>query len=92
MLPELEVSGEVARRVAAALGNETTLRILELVSTRSLDVSTVAKKLGLTESTISTDLQELETLGLIEVTYAKGKRGIRKICRLAKDRICIRLR
>jgi len=91
-LPELEVSGEVARRVAAALGNETTLRILELVSTRSLDVSTVAKKLGLTESTISTDLQELETLGLIEVTYAKGKRGIRKICRLAKDRICIRLR
>ena len=91
-MPELEVSGEVARRVAAALGNETTLRILELVSTRSLDVSTVAKKLGLTESTISTDLQELETLGLIEVTYAKGKRGIRKICRLAKDRICIRLR
>ena len=92
MLTELEVSGEAARRVAAALGNETSLRILELVSTRGLDVSTVANKLGLTESTISVDLQELETIGLIDVTYAKGKRGIRKICRLAKDRICIKLR
>jgi len=92
MLTELEVSGEAARRVAAALGNETSLRILELLSTRGLDVSTVANKLGLTESTISVDLQELETIGLIDVTYAKGKRGIRKICRLAKDRICIKLR
>ena len=91
-MTELEVSGEAARRVAAALGNETSLRILELLSTRGLDVSTVANKLGLTESTISVDLQELETIGLIDVTYAKGKRGIRKICRLAKDRICIKLR
>ena len=91
-MTELEVTGEAARRVAAALANATTLRILELLSTRGLDVSTVAKKLGLTESTISIDLQELQTLGIIDVTYAKGKRGIRKICRLAKDRICIKLR
>lgn len=89
---DLEVTGEAARRVGNILGNETSLRILELISTRGLDVSTMANRLGLTESTISVDIQELEALGIIEVAYAKGKRGIRKICTLAKDRICIKLR
>ena len=52
----------------------------------------MANKLGLTEPTVSVDVQELQNLALVEVTYAKGRRGIRKICRLAKDRICIKLR
>jgi predicted transcriptional regulator len=92
MLRQLEVSGEEVRRVAAALANETCLKILRVVSTRNVDVSTLAKKLRLTEPTVSVDVQELENLGMIEVSYAKGRRGIRKICRLAKDRICIKLR
>ena len=78
--------------MAAALANETCLKILRVLSTRNVDVSTLAKKLRLTESTVSVDVQELENLGMIEVSYAKGRRGIRKICRLAKDRICIKLR
>jgi len=92
MLRQLEVSGDEVRRVAAALANETCLKILRVLSTRNVDVSTLAKKLRLTESTVSVDVQELENLGMIEVSYAKGRRGIRKICRLAKDRICIKLR
>lgn len=78
--------------MAAALANETCLKILRVLSTRNVDVSTLAKKLRLTEPTVSVDVQELENLGMIEVSYAKGRRGIRKICRLAKDRICIKLR
>jgi len=74
------------------LANETCLKILAVLSKHSLDVSTLAKKLELTEPTVSVDVQELQNLGLVEVTYAKGRRGIRKICRLAKDRICIKLR
>jgi predicted transcriptional regulator len=92
MLRQLEVSGDEVRRVAAALANETCLKILRVLSTRNVDVSTLAKKLRLTEPTVSVDVQELENLGMIEVSYAKGRRGIRKICRLAKDRICIKLR
>jgi predicted transcriptional regulator len=89
---ELDVSGDDIRRVADALANETCLRILSLLSRRSLDVSTLAVKLNLTEPTVSVDVKELQNLGLVTVTYEKGKRGIRKICRLAKDRICINLR
>jgi predicted transcriptional regulator len=89
---QLEVSGDEVRRVAGALANETCLRILSLLSRRSLDVSTLAEKLNLTEPTVSVDVQELQSLGLVTVTYGKGKRGIRKICKLAKDRICIKLR
>lgn len=79
-------------RVAAVLGNETCIKILSLLSKRSLDISTLAERLNLTEPTVSVDVQELQNLGLVTVSYAKGKRGIRKICRLAVDRICIKLR
>jgi predicted transcriptional regulator len=89
---ELRLSGDQVRPVVVALANETCLRILSLLSRRSLDVSTLAEKLNLTEPTVSVDVQELQNLGLVTVTYGKGKRGIRKICKLAKDRICIKLR
>jgi len=89
---QLEVSGDEVRPVAVALANETCLRILSLLSRRDLDVSTLAEKLNLTEPTVSVDIQELQNLGIVTVTYGKGKRGIRKICKLAKDRICIRLK
>jgi len=89
---ELLVSYDQIRPVAAVLANETCLRILSLLSSRAMDVSTLAERLRLTEPTISVDVQELERLGLLTVAYAKGKRGIRKICRLARDRICLELR
>ena len=89
---ELQLSGDEVRPVAVALANETCLRILSLLSQRDLDGSTLAEKLNLTEPTVSVDIQELQNLGIVTVTYAKGKRGIRKICKLAKDRICIKLR
>jgi predicted transcriptional regulator len=89
---ELHLSGHDVRPVAVVLANETCLRIMSLLSKRDLDVSTLAEKLNLTEPTVSVDIQELQNLGIVTVTYEKGKRGIRKICKLAKDRICIKLR
>jgi len=89
---ELELSGDEVGPVVAVLANDTCRRILSMLSRRSLDVSTLAEKLNLTEPTVSVDIQELQNVGLVAVTYAKGERGIRKICRLAKDRICINLR
>ena len=88
---ELHLSGDEVRPVAVALANETCLRILSLLFKRDLDVSTLAEKLDLSEPTVSVDIQELQNLGIVTVTYEKGKRGIRKICKLAKDRICFKL-
>lgn len=91
-MKELEVSGNSIGRMAGALANETCLRILGLVSKRGFAVTRIADRLGLDESTVSIDIQELVALGLIEVTYRKGMRGIRKICMLSKDRVCFRLK
>ncbi len=85
---ELRVSGSEALEVADAL-NSTTYRILQLISGEGLDVSTIAKRLNLSEAYVSEQIRNLEDLKLIQVTYGKGKRGIRKVCTLAVDSVTI---
>ncbi len=85
---ELTVSGSDALKVADAL-NSTTYRILQLISKTPLDVSTIAKKLKISEAYVSEQIRDLEDLKLIDVSYGRGKRGIRKICSLAVDRVTI---
>jgi len=87
-LRELTVAGSEALQVADAL-NSTTYKILQLISTEHLDVSTIAKKLGFSEAYVSEQIRVLEDLKLIQVNYERGKRGIRKICALAVDRVTI---
>jgi predicted transcriptional regulator len=85
---ELKVAGSDALKVADAL-NSTTYKILQLISKESLDVSTIADKLGFSEAYVSEQIRELEDLKLIQVSYGRGKRGIRKMCALAVDRVTI---
>jgi predicted transcriptional regulator len=85
---ELKVAGSEALKVADAL-NSTTYKILQLISKESLDVSTIAEKLSLSEAYVSEQIRELDDLKLIQVSYGRGKRGIRKICALAVDRVTI---
>ena len=85
---ELTVSGVEAIKVADAL-NSASYRILQLISKSPLDVSTVAGKLDLSEAYVSEQIRELEDLKLIQVSYGRGKRGIRKICELAVDKVTI---
>ena len=87
-LKELTVSGSEALKVADAL-NSTTYRILQLISRERLDVSTIAKKLGFSEAYISEQIRILEDLKLVQVSYERGKRGIRKICELAVEKVTI---
>ena len=87
-LKELTVSGSEALKVADAL-NSTTYRILQLISKERLDVSTIAEKLGFSEAYISEQIRILEDLKLIQVSYERGKRGIRKICELAVEKVTI---
>jgi predicted transcriptional regulator len=82
------VKGEEAEKVADAL-TSTSFRILRLLSKGRLDVSAIARKLGLSEAYMSEQITSLEESKLIRVDYEKGKRGIRKICELAVKRITI---
>ena len=87
-LKELKVAGTDALKVADAL-NSTTYRILQLISKERLDVSTIAVRLGFSEAYVSEQIRVLEDLKLIQVSYERGKRGIRKICELAVDKVTI---
>lgn len=82
------MSGEDALQVADAL-TSTSLRILQLLSEESLDVSTVAERLRLSQPYVSEQVQRLEKANLVKVSYEPGKRGIRKICQLAVKKIVI---
>jgi len=85
---EITVTGEEAMKIADAL-TSTSFRLLQLVSRERMDVSTIARKLGLSEPYISDQVHMLEGVKLIRVNYERGKRGIRKLCELAVRRITI---
>lgn len=87
-LRELVVEGEDALKVADAL-TSTSFKILQLLSRKRLDVSTIAEKLGLSEPYMSDQLRNLEELKIITASYEKGKRGVRKLCTLAVGKITI---
>jgi predicted transcriptional regulator len=83
---ELTVSGNKALEVAEAL-TATSMRILQLVSKERLDITTIGLRLGLSEAYISEQIKVLEALKIVNVSYERGKRGIRKVCQLAIKRI-----
>jgi predicted transcriptional regulator len=85
---EIVVSGDYALRVSEAL-TATTMKMLQLLWQEPLDVSTIGKKLGLSQAYISEQVKLLEELKLLNVTYARGKRGIRKICSPAVEQVTL---
>jgi predicted transcriptional regulator len=85
---ELVVSGEEALRVADAL-TATTMKMLKLLWVEPLDVSTIGRKLGLSQAYISEQVKLLEELKLLNVTYAPGKRGIRKVCSSVVEKVTL---
>jgi len=85
---EIVVSGEEALKVAEAL-TTTTMKMLQLLWREPLDVSTIGRRLGLSEAYISEQVRLLEELKLISVSYEKGKRGIRKICKAVVEKVTI---
>jgi predicted transcriptional regulator len=87
-LEEIVVTGEEALKVADAL-TSTSLKILQLISDKRLDISTIARKLDLSEPYISDQMRTLEDNRLVKVGYERGKRGIRKLCELAVGKVII---
>jgi predicted transcriptional regulator len=61
---EMTVSGPEALKLADAL-NSTTFRILQLISSERLDVSTIAERLDFSEAYVSEQIRVLEALHLL---------------------------
>jgi predicted transcriptional regulator len=91
-LKELTLTGKEALKVAQALSSEAAFKILQLISEEQLDISTIARRLELSEAYVSEEVNMLNKLGLVNVSYAPGKRGIRKICQLAVGKITIAIK
>lgn len=79
--------------VFKALGNETRLRMMELLSERALCVGALAMRLDLSQSAVSQHLAVLRRAGLVEadkrgyfVHYSLAE-GARERCRAALDDI-----
>jgi len=89
---ELKTTGKEAVKLIQGLSSITNFKILQLLSKEDLDVSTIAKKMKLSEAHISGEIRKLTDLHLINVTYKHGKRGIRKVCMLAVKKISITIK
>jgi len=76
---EIVASGKETLEIAEVL-NATNLKILRLIQKEPLYITTISKKLGLSEGYISNSVRDLEDLKLLSTTYQRGNRGIRKIC------------
>jgi len=88
---EITVYGEKALEVVDVL-NSTTLKILKSARKTPINITTLSKDLNLSEPYISEQVRALEDLGLVSITYERGKRGISKISASALEKITIILK
>jgi predicted transcriptional regulator len=85
---EIVVQGEKALEVVDAL-NSTTLKILKSARTKPINVTALSKDQKLSEAYISEMVRMLEDQKLVNITYEKGTRGIRKISTSNLEKITI---
>jgi predicted transcriptional regulator len=67
-------------RLLRALASGVRVRILELLQNRELNVTEIAKGLGIPQSTATTSILQLEEAGLVESHAANGVKGGQKVC------------
>jgi predicted transcriptional regulator len=76
----LAIDSSQDSKVLKALGAEVRLRILELLQNQELNVTDIAKRLNIPQSTATTSILALEDAGLIDSHTANGVQGGQKIC------------
>jgi predicted transcriptional regulator len=66
--------------VLKGLASELRVRILELLREQSMNVNELTRALEMPQSTVATNVQILETAGLIRTETVKARKGSQKIC------------
>lgn len=74
----LPLSGD-SRKLARALSNETSLKILEILGKKSMSAGDLSEALGIRLNTLKYNLDALEESGLISVQQIKWSRKGREI-------------
>lgn len=88
----LTVNPEDDIELVKGLASPVRLQILQLLRRRGpMNVNEIGRHLGLPQSTIATNIQALETPGLIRTERARASKGQQKICSARFDEIVIRL-
>ena len=79
--------------VLRGLASPARARILRLLHRRpGVNVNDIAEALDLPQSTVSSNLQILESAGLIRTETQKGRKGNQKLCFSAFDEVLVMLR
>jgi predicted transcriptional regulator len=76
-------------RMFKALGSNPRLKILKLLAGRLLNVSEVARELGLPISTVNAHVNVLEGAGLLLTEHRPATRGSQKMCTCALDNLYV---
>lgn len=87
----LFVDGERGIKIMQALGSETRLLILSLLSHRAMNLSALAEAVSLPQSTAAFHLKQLEEAGLVNVQYLPGTRGQQKLVSKRYDEVHFKL-
>ena len=87
----LFMDGEQGIKVMQALGNETRLLMLSLLSHRTLNLSALAEAINLPQSTTAFHLKQLEGAGLVNVQSLPGTRGQQKLISKRYDEVHFKL-
>jgi len=82
---------ENAYAIIKSLASKIRLDILDLLKDKRLNVSDIAEKLDIPQSTTSTNLKFLEQAGLVKVEIASGKKGAQKLCSPCYEEIVFQL-
>ncbi|MEN3186629.1 MAG: helix-turn-helix domain-containing protein [Atribacterota bacterium] len=75
--------------ILRALSTEVRIRILEILNGKKLNVSQIAQKLNIPQSTAVVNINILEKAGLVKVENKKGERGSQKLCSAQYSEIII---
>jgi predicted transcriptional regulator len=67
-------------KLVRALASGVRIRILELLQNQELNVSEIARRLAIPQSTAATSILQLEEAGLLESHTANGVKGGQKVC------------
>lgn len=87
----VDLGSERGTRVIRALANDGRAAILQLLQSRTLNVSEIAEALGATMSATSENIKVLSEAGLLTTEMTPGTRGLQKACGRAVDAVIIDL-
>jgi predicted transcriptional regulator len=87
----VDAEDEEAQNQLRALSSSTRLQILNLLRNRVLNISEIAEILDLPASTATSNINVLESAGLITTELRPASHGLQKVCARAYDAVIIEL-